>query len=183
MRADIRADLSTIENGAALKPDVVIRAAGTLNLAGHVFTVKLSPDAATSGDVWLCDENSSVAALGDLVTLPAPFLDTACPDGWIAALAQVTATPFTIAIPGHGAPMTRSQFLLYRLAFESFIECSISARPTDECGTSWANVVQPLLAPSPGEGQRAKSIAVYDVEMLRANGGRSKYCEQPRGGR
>jgi hypothetical protein len=105
---------------------------------------------------------------------------SACPDGWMAALAHVTAAPFRVAIPGHGAPMMRSQLLLYRQAFESFLDCSNSASPTDECGTSWANAVQPLLAPDPVEAQRAMSTAAYYVDMLTANGGRSNYCEKPR---
>jgi glyoxylase-like metal-dependent hydrolase (beta-lactamase superfamily II) len=177
MRADIRGDLLTIQTGAQLKPDVVISASTTMKLGGHGFQINLAPNAATSGDVWLYDENSGVAALGDLVTLPAAFLDTACPEGWRAALAQVAATPFSLAIPGHGAPMTRAQFSLYRQAFESFIDCSKSTLPKEECGTSWASAVQPLLAEDPNELRRAKQLSEYYVELLRASAGRSKYCE------
>jgi glyoxylase-like metal-dependent hydrolase (beta-lactamase superfamily II) len=179
MRADIRADLLTIRSGALLRPDVVITTSGAMKIGGHVFNINLAPNAATSGDVWIYDKQSGIAALGDLVTLPAPFLDTACPDGWKAALAQAAATRFQLAIPGHGAPMTREQFSLYRRAFESFIDCSNSSRPTEECGTSWAYAVQPLLPADPSELRRAKGIAAYYVDLLRANGGRSQYCEAP----
>jgi glyoxylase-like metal-dependent hydrolase (beta-lactamase superfamily II) len=182
MRADIRGDLLTIQDGAALRPDVVIRASNGVNLGGQLIMVNLAPNAATSGDVWLYDDKSGVAALGDLVTLPAPFLDTACPDGWKAALAQVAATRFTLAIPGHGAPLTQTQFSLYRRSFESFMECSISTRPTQECAADWATAVQPLLPQEPDELQRARKTAGYYVEMLRANAGRSKYCEAPMAG-
>jgi glyoxylase-like metal-dependent hydrolase (beta-lactamase superfamily II) len=140
----------------------------------------LASNAATNGDVWLYDETSGVAALGDLVTLPAPFLDTACPDGWIAALAQVTTTPFALAIPGHGAPMAQAQFFLYRRSFESFIDCSRSARPAQECAANWASAVRSLLPQDPDELQRARKTAGYYIDMLRANSGRSKYCEAPR---
>jgi glyoxylase-like metal-dependent hydrolase (beta-lactamase superfamily II) len=177
MRDDIRGDLLTIKNGAALRPDAVISVAGTMTLGGRLLRVNLAPDAATAGDVWLYDEQSRVAVLGDLVTLPAPFLDTACPEGWKVALQQVAATPFEVAIPGHGGAMTRAQFLLYETAFEKFIACSNSVRPQDECATSWRDSIRTLLADDPAEQQRAREMAAYYVGMLRANGRRSKFCE------
>jgi glyoxylase-like metal-dependent hydrolase (beta-lactamase superfamily II) len=182
-RADIRLDLATIKRGAELRPDVVIRASTARSLGGRKFRINLAPDAATSGDVWLFDPRSGIAALGDLVTLPAPFLDTACPEGWKAALRQVSDTPFRVAIPGHGTPMQPRQFLLYRRAFESFIDCSNSDRVAPDCATDWAHAVQPLLPADPLEARRAQSMAVYYVGLLRANGGRSKYCEAKRGGK
>lgn len=179
-RDDIRGDLLTIQNGAALKPDQVISESGTMTLGGRRLRLNLARDAATAGDVWLYDEQSRVAVLGDLVTLPAPFLDTACPEGWKVALQQVAATPFEVAIPGHGGAMTRAQFLLYQAAFEAFIACSNSVRPQDECATSWADSIRTLLAEDPPEQQRAREMAGYYVGMLRANGGRSKYCAAAR---
>jgi len=179
-RDDIRGDLATIRNGAALKPDEVISSSRPMTLGGRAFVVKLAADAATAGDVWLYDEQSRVAALGDLVTLPAPFLDTACPEGWKTALRLVAATPFEVAIPGHGPPMSRAQFLLYQDAFEAFIDCSKSARPGDECASGWTDSVRPLLADDPLEPKQARGMAAYYVSMLRANGGRSKYCQSSR---
>jgi glyoxylase-like metal-dependent hydrolase (beta-lactamase superfamily II) len=177
MRDDIRADLLTIEKGSALKPDVVIPASGPMTIGGLALRVSLVPDAVTAGDVWLYEPTSRVAALGDLVTLPAPFLDTACPQGWKAALDAVAGSPFELAIPGHGAPMTRAQLLLYQAAFEAFVGCSSSTRPEDECASRWADAIQPLLSGDPSERQRAKGMAAYYVGLLRANGGRSKYCD------
>jgi glyoxylase-like metal-dependent hydrolase (beta-lactamase superfamily II) len=176
MRDDIRADLLTIQNGAALKPDVVISASGTMEFGGLPLNVNFVHDAVTAGDVWLYDTKRRVAVLGDLVTLPAPFLDTACPQGWKAALDEVAATPFEVAIPGHGAPMARAQFLLYQAAFEAFIECSGSTRSGHECASGWADAIQPLLTDDPKERPRAKGMAVYYVDLLRANGGRSRHC-------
>ena len=142
-------------------------------LGGRVLHINLAKDAATSGDVWLYGEKS-----GRRVRRPghfaAPFLDTACPDGWKIALAQVAATPFKTAIPGHGAPMTQMQFLLYRQAFETFIDRANSATAEKICASRWASSVQPLLAPNSQEGQQTKGTAAYYVDMLRANGGRSK---------
>ena len=179
MRADIRADLATIRNGAALRPDVVVVSSGAAILAGRQFSVNLAPNAATAGDVWIYDERSGIAAVGDLVTLPAPFLDTACPDGWQAALAQIAAVPFKLVVPGHGAPMSRAQFARYRQAFDAFISCAGSTRAKDECASEWAQGARSLLDPGPHEIQRAQQMAEYYVDMLRANGGRSKYCGAP----
>jgi len=179
MRADVRLDMLTIQNGAALKPDEFITRAQSMTLAGRRIRVNLARYAATSGDVWLFDEKTRMAVLGDLVTLPAPFLDTACPDGWRAALAQIAATPFSTAIPGHGAPMYRAQLSIYRQAFDSFIGCSNSARLKEECSAAWARDVGPLLTDVPRETERAQTTAAYYVDMLRSNGGRSKYCEAP----
>jgi glyoxylase-like metal-dependent hydrolase (beta-lactamase superfamily II) len=177
LRADIRADSLTIQKGEALKPDVVIATSGVMVVGGRALKVNLAKDAATAGDVWLYDEKDELAALGDLVTLPAPFLDTACPDGWKAALAQIASVPFRIAIPGHGPPITHSQFLLYKLAFESFIDCSRSAVAVEDCATRWADVTEPLLEPNSQMGRRAKDTANYYAGMLRASDGRSKYCQ------
>jgi len=179
-RDDIRGDLLTIRNGAALRPDEVISVSGPMTLGGRPLRINLARDAATAGDVWLYDEKSRVAVLGDLVTLPAPFLDTACPEGWKVALQQVAATPFEVAIPGHGGPMSRAQFQLYQVAFEEFIVCSSSDRPQDECAKGWVDSIRSLLAGDTLEQQRALGMAAYYVDMLRANGGRSKFCESTR---
>ncbi len=179
MRADIRADLSTIQNGAALMPDVVISTSGVMELAGRRLAINLARNAATAGDVWIYDDRSKVAAVGDLVTLPAPFLDTACPDGWQAALAQVAATPFRILIPGHGSPMSPAQFSIYRQEFVAFLACSNSTPAKQECAAEWTRGVAPLLIQDPRELQHATGMAEYYVEMLRANGGRSRSCAAP----
>ncbi len=177
MRDDIRGDLLTIDHGAALKPDVVITASGRMAIGGRVLSVYLAKDAATAGDVWLYDDGTKVAVLGDLVTLPVPFLDTACPEGWKAALAQVATTPFVMAIPGHGAPMSHPQFDAYRQAFETFVDCAHSTTPKEECAAGWASSVQSLQAASLPSGPGALSMAAYYVDLLRANGGRSRYCQ------
>jgi glyoxylase-like metal-dependent hydrolase (beta-lactamase superfamily II) len=177
LREDIRGDVSTIQNGAALRPDVVIRASRLITIGGRTLKVNLAHDAATSGDIWVYDGKTRIAALGDLVTLPAPFLETACPDGWKIALADIAATPFKTAIPGHGDPMTHDQFVLYQQTFVSFIDCSRSAIPKEECATRWTSSIQPLLGPNAADGQRIQRTAMYYVDMLRANGGQSKYCE------
>ncbi|WP_296596572.1 MBL fold metallo-hydrolase [Phenylobacterium sp.] len=174
---DIRGDIATTANGAALKPDIVIEGSSLRDLGGLSLQVNLARDAATAGDVWLYDPKTRVAAVGDLVTLPAPFLDTACPKGWAAALDQVAATPFTTLIPGHGAPMSRAQFDLYRTAFNEVVACAASSRDKAECAAAWTKAVTPLLGEDPALAKRAQGMTEYYVaDVLRAHGGKSAYC-------
>src|SRR6185436_9481024 len=91
---DVRNDIATFHNGAALRPDVVIDTSAARTIAGKRLAVNLAPNAATDGDVWVYDSATRIAAVGDLVTLPVPFLDTACSAGWSKALARIAATPF-----------------------------------------------------------------------------------------
>ena len=75
--------------------------------------VRVTDGAVTDADVWLYDEATKVAVIGDLATVPVPYFETACPDRWTAALDEVWALPFETAIPGHGAPLTRAGFDAY----------------------------------------------------------------------
>lgn len=177
MREDIHADLGTIHNGSALKPDEVIAASRDLQIGGRTFSVNLARDAATHGDIWIYDPASAVAALGDLVTFPAPYLDTACPEGWSAALKVVLDTPFKTAIPGHGPVLTRPQVVLYQHAFDAFIACSASSDSQQLCANQWAGSLKVLLAGQPFDAIRAGKVATYYVDLLRANGGKSRYCQ------
>lgn len=57
---DLKNDLATIDSGASLRPDVVVKQSGTLNLGGLELRVNLAPDAATDGDLWVFDPASKV---------------------------------------------------------------------------------------------------------------------------
>jgi glyoxylase-like metal-dependent hydrolase (beta-lactamase superfamily II) len=176
---DLRNDLATIDSGASLRPDVVVKQSGTLKLGGLELRVNLAPDAATDGDLWVFDPVSKVLAMGDLVTLPAPFLDTGCPTGWKAGLEAILATPFQTAIPGHGMPMTRAEVTTYRDAFTAFIDCSASTRPATECGSQWAKGIAPLVGNDERVLKRAEGMAAYYAgDVLRANGGKSASCRK-----
>jgi glyoxylase-like metal-dependent hydrolase (beta-lactamase superfamily II) len=174
---DIRGDMATIRDGQALRPDVPIEASGLRDLGGRRLQVNLAPHAATAGDVWIYDPRTRVAAVGDLVTLPAPFLDTACPRGWSAALGQVWATPFKTLVPGHGPVMDRPGFALYRRAFDALLDCAASPASRAECAAAWTEAVKPLLGPDPVDARRAQGMTVdYVSGVLRAQGGKSAYC-------
>ncbi|MBO9574185.1 MAG: MBL fold metallo-hydrolase [Sphingobium sp.] len=134
---EARAAVATFEAGDGLKPDHVVRESGPVTLAGRKFDLHLAHNAATEGDVWLYDAAHKRAIVGDLVTFPAPFLDTACPEGWKAALAEVEATPFTSLVPGHGPVMDRIAFARWRKAFTAFVDCGEGGGPIEACAEGW----------------------------------------------
>lgn len=174
-REETAAFIATMEAVDSLRPDVSIERSAELHLAGRPLAVHVAPDAVTEADLWLYDEATGVAVLGDLVTLPAPFFETACPAGWQQALDEVWATPFRLAIPGHGAPMTRGQFDTYRRAFSRFNVCVGSDRTAADCAKGWTRDVEPLLA-TDADRRQASEYAAYYVDFLRKGGGASPDC-------
>lgn len=168
--------LATMEHPETLRGGNIVSGTSSMRFPGHHLDVRVTDRAVTDADLWLYDRNTRVAVLGDLVTLPSPFFETACPDQWGAALDAVWATPFRVAIPGHGEPMTRAQFDLYRRAFNAFMDCVRSERGPAECAGDWANTVDPLLG-APGMAHAdALQYAEYYVGFLRQNGGASAEC-------
>lgn len=170
-----RAEIATIDAGRALYPDVVVAHSGKFRIAGEDFALHLAA-AATAGDVWLYAPKSRVLVAGDLVTLPVPFLDTACPAAWKAALAGLQRTDFQTLVPGHGAPMRRAQFETWRHAFDNFVDCGASARDGKACVDGWLADAQPLLAGA--DPAFVRSLAAYYVDnSLRApNAKRDALC-------
>lgn len=167
---DIRLDMASIANGAALKPDQVLRASETRELAGRRLELYVAKDAVTAADVWLYDPATKIVAVGDLVTLPVPFLDTACVDGWQAALKDIASRPFTTLLPGHGQPMDRAAFERYHAAFNAFVQCARSDTDAQACASRWQQDVQ---------AENSQRMAIYYVtQVLRANGGNSKSCRK-----
>lgn len=171
-RARLRDFLDVMEN---LTPDIVIDRSRRMRIGGRSFDVHFAANAVTEGDVWLYDRRMRVAVLGDLVTLPAPYLDTACPEGWRAAMEDIWRTPFRIAVPGHGAPMSRAQFATYRDALNIYLDCVGGTEPVEACSAAWAQAAAPLLADDRLAIEYAAEYAVH----LRENGGRSAQCKAP----
>ena len=142
-------------------------------LAGRVLAVNLAPHAATAGDVWIFDPAAKRVIAGDLVTLPAPFLDTACPEGWEAALDAIQQLDFTSLVPGHGPAMSREDFTAWHLAFTSFLDCSNSERPMETCAGGWMNAARRWL--SEDETAHFADMAGYYGELIRS-GKLAKNC-------
>lgn len=166
--------ITTMETPNALRPTVAVDKSATRTIAGRSLSVRIANDAVTDADVWLYDEATGVAVIGDLVTLPAPFFETACPAKWQAALDEVWATPFRTAIPGHGEPMTREAFDSYRKAFAHFRACVGSEQQAGACSQGWVKDVSSLLASA--DRLQAAEFATYYVDFLRKGGGSSPDC-------
>lgn len=169
--------LDTMDHADSLRPDVVLSRSGPMHIGGKLFDVHVTNHAVSDADVWLYDRASHVAVVGDLVTLPAPFFETACPQEWGEALDEVWATPFVTVIPGHGAPTTRAQFDVYRGAFNGFMACVNTQTAASECATGWVNAIASLEPDNTRMHADARDYAEYYVGFLRENGGKSAECQ------
>jgi glyoxylase-like metal-dependent hydrolase (beta-lactamase superfamily II) len=176
MKEETDVFFDTMAHQDQLRPDVRVEKTGTRKLAGRSLSVRIAPNAVTDADVWLYDQSTGVAAIGDLVTLPAPFFETACPAKWEAALDEVWATPFTLAVPGHGAPMTRDQFDTYRGAYKHFRTCVASDNPAATCAAGWTKDVGSLLE-TDADRRGATGFAGYYVDFLRKGNGTTQDCQ------
>ena len=176
---DIQLDIDTRLHTEALLPDVPVTHSGPVTIGGKTLNLNLAANAATDGDVWVYDDTSHVAAAGDLITLPVPFLDTACVAGWRSGLDAIAATPFVTVVPGHGAPMARPQFLTYKAAFEAYTDCAHGTRPSADCATDWLKATADLRAPEAPDDARAREMAGEYVDLLRDNGGNGQRCLKP----
>ena len=126
-----------IDHPERIRPDHVVERSGRMPIAGRELDVHVARFAATEGDVWLFDRKTRVAIVGDLVVDIVPFMDTACPDGWLKALGEIERMPFDTLIPGHGPAMGRSDFLQWKKAFADFVACGRSTADKEECITGW----------------------------------------------
>jgi glyoxylase-like metal-dependent hydrolase (beta-lactamase superfamily II) len=178
-KEEVRIFIATMDERQALRPDVVVAKSGPATLAGRSLDLHVTNGAVTDADIWIYDAPSGVAAVGDLVTLPAPFFETACPAEWRKALDEVWAVPFTTAIPGHGEPMTRAQFDAYRGAFNAYMDCVEGSSEAGQCAAGWASAVGPLTGDDERSRGMARGYAEYYVEMLREHGGKSADCRHP----
>ena len=178
-KEEVRIFVATMDERQDLRPDVVVKDSGPATLAGRRVDLHVTDGAVTEADIWVYDAPSGVAAIGDLVTLPAPFFETACPAEWRKALDEVWSVPFRTAVPGHGDPMTRAQFDTYRGAFNAYLDCVGSSSEAGQCAAGWATAVAPLIGGDEREGRMARSYAEYYVGMLREHGGKSADCRKP----
>jgi glyoxylase-like metal-dependent hydrolase (beta-lactamase superfamily II) len=83
---EMRVFVATMAESDVLRPDVILAADGRRAIGGREFDLHVTNGAVSDADVWLYDRASGIAVIGDLVTLPSPFFETACPDRWREAL-------------------------------------------------------------------------------------------------
>ena len=127
----------------------------------------MQAQAATAGDVWLFDPASATLAAGDLVTLPVPFLDTACPQGWSEALKALAATPFQQLVPGHGPVLSSAEFRRYQAAYDGLLACAASDASVTDCAQGWTNALEGLIAEA-DKPRVAPMLDYYFKSRLRA---------------
>ncbi|HWA01241.1 MAG TPA: MBL fold metallo-hydrolase [Caulobacterales bacterium] len=167
--------IATMDAAQSLRPDIVVSRDGRMRIAGKRLDVHVTNGAVTDADIWLYDRDTHVAVVGDLVTFPAPFFETACPQRWSEALDAVWATPFVIAVPGHGLPMSREEFDAYRQAYNMFIACVRGDAESRVCATVWADAIATFV-PDNTTRDAALAYADYYVGFLREHGGKSAAC-------
>jgi glyoxylase-like metal-dependent hydrolase (beta-lactamase superfamily II) len=171
-----RAEMKLIDAGARLAPDETIDATSTRTIAGRKLVIHLERNAVTAGDVWVEDPATRVVVAGDLVTLPVPFFDTACPAQWEKALDHVAAAAFDTLIPGHGKPMRLPDFAAYRKAFADLRKCAASDQASGACAQQWIANAGTLIDPDDHD-RVAPMLDYYLKHVLRADpASRPKYC-------
>ncbi|MBV8519475.1 MAG: MBL fold metallo-hydrolase [Acidobacteria bacterium] len=170
-RTAYESEVHLIDLGTKLAPDVVITSSGPRTIAGRTLRVGLETNSVTAGDVWLFDESRSVLVSGDLITLPAPFLDTACPSRWGESLDRLAALDFDLVIPGHGAPMTRKQFTAYQSAYHALVSCAASTNEKQRCIDDWTAAIRPL---SDADEKFTRSLMGYYVDVLRSDAAKAR---------
>ena len=175
-RDEIQIFIDTMAARSELRPDVPVTRSGSMQLAGRPLDVHVTDQAVSDADIWFFDKATRIAVIGDLVTIPVPYFETACPERWRASLDEVWATPFETAVPGHGRPMTRAQFDSYRQAYGAFVSCVQSSNAPAQCSKAWVDGVGSLVGDDPERRRAIASNADYYVGYLRSNGGRAPDC-------
>ena len=97
----------------------------------------------------------------------APFMDTACPDGWRTALGHIAAVPFRTLVPGHGAVMMRADFTRWRAAFDALLDCAGSSAKRQTCIDGWMKDAAPFI-PAADKDRMPAMIGYYIDTRLRA---------------
>jgi glyoxylase-like metal-dependent hydrolase (beta-lactamase superfamily II) len=164
-----------MDDVAALRATRPVTRSDEVKVPGRRLEVHLGRFAATEGDVWTYDPGSKLLIAGDLVVGPVPFFDTGCPEGWREALTALAAKPFATLIPGHGAPMTKPQFLQWRTAFGNLLDCAVTDKGEEECVAGWKRDAAAFIPA--GDRRTDGMVGNYLDTRLRAPyPEREKYC-------
>jgi glyoxylase-like metal-dependent hydrolase (beta-lactamase superfamily II) len=174
LKSRLETELALLKLDRELAADEPVTASGDRTLAGRTLDLHVETRAVSDGDIWVLDRESRVLISGDLVTLPVPLFDTACPDGWQQALSRVAEVEFETLIPGHGEPMTREEFLGYRRAFDALLACASSTAEKAVCIEGWLRDAKADDSPYARE-----LLEYYLKQFLRPDApGRNRWCEQ-----
>lgn len=176
-RAELTRGIDTVKNRRGLLADVAVDAPMKIAVNGGDLELLVTDHAVTASDIWIWDAARKTVVAGDLVVLPVPFFDTACPEKWSGVLGEIAKKPFETLIPGHGETMSRAAFDRYRIAFDMLLVCAADAKATD-CDARWVSDAGPLV--KPGEAATAREFAAYYVkEIIRSKEKRAEFCGAP----
>jgi glyoxylase-like metal-dependent hydrolase (beta-lactamase superfamily II) len=174
-KRELRPDLEALRFPGDLTPDVVVDRPIRVRRNGGELELRVARDAATARDVWVLDRATRTIVAGDLVTLPVPFFDSACVEGWHRALDELAAARPVTVIPGHGSAMSAAEFGVYRTAFNRFLEC-VAARSGDStCVDLWFSTAKPRTDPET-EAQARRLLAGYIHEDIVAPKRQQNVC-------
>lgn len=171
----LRTEMALIDAGENLGPTAPITASAPRSIAGRRLGIHMEK-AVTGGDLWVFDAETGILIAGDLVTLPVPFLDTACASRWSEALGRLAGTDFDLLVPGHGAPMTRTQFATYRSGFNQLLSCAASDATNERCAADWIDRLGDLIPRSEHDFTRGL-LDYYIKQHLRAKDRTAELCQ------
>ena len=171
-----RDEVARIDGARAFEPTHPVDTGGMRTLDGRPLRFGLQREAVSGGDVWVFDPGTRVLVAGDLVTLPVPLLDTACPGAWAEGLASLEGVPFEVLVPGHGEPMGRAGFERYRTAFRGLLACAAGRGSDVACTDAWLADVGDLVPAAQHAHARQVLQGYYLPQHLRGRPVRPAYC-------
>jgi glyoxylase-like metal-dependent hydrolase (beta-lactamase superfamily II) len=173
LKARLETELALLKLDRELAADEGVTTSGPRTLAGSALDLHVETRAVSDGDLWILDQESKTLITGDLVTLPVPLFDTACPEGWQQALSRMADVEFETLVPGHGDPLTRESFSTYRRGFDALLACAGSGAENTACIDGWFREVKAEDSPYARE-----LLGYYVKQFLRPDApGRRRWCE------
>lgn len=167
-------DLLKLDHELAATDDVVYST--TKTFGGRSLEVNVSHHSVTEGDIWIWDKVTRTLIAGDLVTLPVPLFDSACPEGWKQALDSIAAKKFVTLIPGHGSPMSHKMFDQYRQAFNELLTCAADGKSRSACVDAWFVNANSLVT-STDESYGRALLSYYFDQFIKPDAvGRKRWC-------
>jgi glyoxylase-like metal-dependent hydrolase (beta-lactamase superfamily II) len=166
-----------LDHPDTLRPTVPVTKSATVSIAGRTLDIHLAKFAATEGDVWLYDPATKTAVVGDLVVGIVPFMDSACAEGWRKALEDIAAVPFVTLVPGHGDPMTRSDFERWKTAYGNFVDCGHSSAAKESCIDGWMRDAAPFIDAEHGDYVRDAAGYYLDTRLRSSPEEQQHYCK------
>ena len=168
---------AVLDQPERIRPNRIVTKSGTMSIAGRKLGVHLARFAATEGDVWIYDRKTRAAVVGDLIVDIVPFMDTACPEGWLKALDEIDRTPFNSLVPGHGPVMDRADFRTWKKAFTNFVACGRSTRPEKDCVAGWEKDASRFIDAAHRDYVRGAAAYYIETRLRSSPEEQQRYCK------